>query len=186
MLEIIMSAETTIATEAVNAAEASGGLGMLGINLKIFIAQLVNFLIVLLVLWKWAFKPLARGLEARSEKIERGLKDAEAAEKRLQKIDEERKLVLAKTEKEATKVLEEARHEAETKQKEIIEKAKREVERVVAQGRGSLKQEKEAMVREARKDVVEIAIAAVEKILKEKVDEKKSRSLAEEVVRKLT
>ncbi len=181
-----MSTETTIATEAVSAAEASGGLGMLGINLKIFIAQLVNFAIVLLVLWKWAFKPLARGLEARSEKIEKGLKDAEAAGERLKKIEEERKAVLAKTEKNATSLMEDARKEAETKQKEMVEKAKQEVERVVAQGRGALKSEKEAMVREARKDMVEIAVAAVEKILKEKVDEKKSRSLAEEVVRKLT
>jgi len=184
-----MSAETTIAVEAaqaVQAAESSGVIGMLGINLKVFIAQLVNFSIVLLVLWKWAFKPLARGLEARSERIEKGLKDAEAAEVRLQKIEKERAEILSRAEGDALKLMEQARAETQARQKEMIEKAKREVERVVAQGRGSLKNEKEAMIREARKDLVEVAIAAVEKILKEKVDEKKSRSLAEEVVRKMT
>ena len=46
--------------------------------------------------------------------------------------------------------------------------------------------EKESMLRDARKEMVEVAVAAAQKILVDKIDEKKSVSLAEEVVRKLT
>lgn len=181
-----MSTEPTLITETAQAVEASGGLGTLGINLKIFIAQLVNFLVVLLVLWKWAYRPIVKTLESRRERVEKSLKDAEAIEVRLSTLEQERKTVIAQANVEATALIEKAREDAEARDRETVEKARREVERVVAQGKGQLKNEKEAMLREARKEMVEIALEAVRKILKQTVDEKKSKSLAEEVVRKMT
>ncbi len=50
---------------------------MFGINLKSFLAQLVNFAIVLFVLWKWVFRPVAQGLADRTAKIEKSLDDAQ-------------------------------------------------------------------------------------------------------------
>ena len=60
--------ETQIVAET---ARAAGGIGVLGINGKIFLAQLVNFGLILLVLWRFAFKPIVARLEARRERIEK-------------------------------------------------------------------------------------------------------------------
>lgn len=166
--------------------EPTGGLATLGIDLKIFIAQLVNFLIVMLVLWKFAYKPILKMLDQRSERIEKGMADAKAAEERLAKIESEREDVIKQARLEAAKVVGEARADAEVRKQEMVEKAKREVERVVVNGKAQLKQEKELMLREARKEVVDIAVSAAKKILTTAIDEKKAHSLAEEVVRKLT
>ena len=175
--------ETQIVAET---ARAAGGIGVLGINGKISLAQLVNFGLILLVLWRFAFKPIVARLEARSERIEKGLIEAKKAEVRLKQIEVERVDVLALAKKDAQDIIAKAKQEAISVQQELIERAKREVERVVAQGRGHLKNEKDAMIHEARKELVLIAVAAAEKILREGVSEKKSKSLAEEVVRKMT
>lgn len=173
-------------SEVNQVAQATGGIATLGINGKIFIAQLINFLIVLFVLKKWAFGPIVKILEARSERVEKSVKDAEAIEQRLLTLDAERAEILRTTKGEAEKLLAGAAIDAETRKVDMVEKAKREVERVIMQGKGHLKAEKEAMLIEVRKEIVDIAVSAVKKILQETVDEKKSKSLAEEVVRKMT
>ncbi|MEK7105434.1 MAG: F0F1 ATP synthase subunit B [Patescibacteria group bacterium] len=175
--------ELHAATEAV---EATGGIGALGLNAKIFIAQLINFTIVLLVLWKWAYKPIMRLLEERQVKIEKSVKDAEEIEKRVTSLAGEREEVLKAAKAEAQAVVDEAMATADVRKAEMIDKAKREVERVIVQGKAQLNAEREAMVREARKDLVEVALAATKRIIGEEMNEKKAASLAEEVVRKMT
>ena len=64
-----MSQEIEFISEANKAVEATGGLGTLGINGKIFLAQLVNFVLVLIVLWRWAFTPIVKILDKRRDQI---------------------------------------------------------------------------------------------------------------------
>ena len=172
--------------ELTEVAEPTGALGTLGIDGGIFVAQLVNFLIVLLVLWKFAYKPILRMLDERSERIEKSMKDAEHVERRVAALEDERKQVVSEARAEAAKVMEMARTDAEALKADTVEKARREVERVIVGGKAQLKSEQEAMLREARKEMIEIAVSAAKKILTEGVDDKKEASLAEEVVRKLT
>lgn len=180
-----MSVETTT-TETIETTEQTGGLGTLGIDGGIFIAQLVNFLVVLIVLWKFAYKPLMKMLDERSERIEKSLKDADHVEKRVAALEDERTSVINEARAEAGKVMELTRTDAEAMKTDMVEKAKREVERVVVHGKAQLKAEQEAMMREVRKEIADVAVSAARKILSEGVDDKKAHSLAEEVVRKMT
>ncbi|PIZ55615.1 hypothetical protein COY25_00580, partial [Candidatus Uhrbacteria bacterium CG_4_10_14_0_2_um_filter_41_7] len=63
---------------------------------------------------------------------------------------------------------------------------KREVERVVASGKKQLEEDRAEMMRSVRKDIVDIVVKASARIVSDAIDEKKSQSLAEEVVRKMT
>ncbi|TAL51281.1 ATP synthase F0 subunit B [Patescibacteria group bacterium] len=182
--EIQQTAE--VAQQVVEATEVSGGLGTLGINLKIFLAQLLNFAVVLFVLWKWAYKPIVKILEERQEKIERSVKHADDVEKRVCELETEQKKVIATAKSEAAKILDEARVVAEDRKKELLGKAKEEVKGVVAQGKGQLEAQKEQMIREAREEIAAIAVEAARKILTEGVDEKKATKLAEGVVDKMS
>jgi F-type H+-transporting ATPase subunit b len=175
-----MSQEVQIATEAVS------GIGTLGINLKIFLAQLLNFAIVLVVMWKCAYKPIVKLLEERQEKIERGVKQAQDVEKRVIELETEHKAVIATAKSEAAKILDEARVSAEDRKKELLVKAKEEVKSVVAQGKVQLEAQKDQMIREAREEIAVIAIEAARKILEDGVDEKKAAKLAESVVDKMS
>ncbi len=185
-----MSVEIQQAAEAAqgvaSATEATGGLGTLGINLKIFLAQLLNFAVVLFVLWKWAYKPIVKLLEERQEKIERSVKQADDIEKRVRELASEQKEVIATAKSEAAKILDEARTTADDRKKGLLVKAKEEVKAVVAQGKAQLEAQKEQMIRDAREEIAAIAVEAARKILEDGVDEKKATKLAEGVVDKMS
>lgn len=181
-----MSQEVQLAAEAVQASESVGGLGTLGINLKIFLAQLLNFAIVLVVLWKWAYKPIVKLLEERQEKIERSVKQADDVEKRVRELESEQKEVIATAKSEAAKILDEARASAEDRKKELLAKAKEEVKGVVSQGKTQLEAQKVQMIAEAREEIAAIAVEAARKIFEDGVDEKKAAKLAESVVDKMS
>lgn len=174
------------AQEVASATEATGGLGTLGINLKIFLAQLLNFAIVVVVMWKFAYKPIVKLLEERQEKIERGVKQAQDVEKRVIELESEHKEVIATAKSEAAKILDEARLSAEDRKKELLATAKEEVKGVVAQGKVQLEAQKIQMIQEAREEIATIAVEAARKILADGVDEKKATKLAEGVVDKMS
>lgn len=172
--------------ETAETVEASGGLGMLGINLKIFLAQLINFLLVLLVLWKWVYQPIVKLLDQRTQRVEKSMRQADEIEQRMASVEQEQKLVVGQAKAEAVVILEQAKAEAETRKKELLANAKQEVQKVIAQGKEQLQAEKQNMVREAKAELVELAVASAKKILEDAVDEKRSRKLAEDTIAHLS
>ena len=160
--------------------------GQFGLNGTMFVAQLINFLIVMIILWAFVYKPIMRILEERQEKIEKSVKQADEIEQRVADIEKEREAVIIEARKESQAIAEKAGKDATVRGDEMIAAAKREVERVISKGKIQLSAEKTEMLREMRKDVVDIAMKAAARIVQDSVDEKKSKSLAEEVVRKMT
>lgn len=191
--------EEVVATTALEGAEAaatetgsetaSGPAavpGMFGLRADLLAAQIINFLIVLIVLWRFAYRPIMKMLEEREAKIEKSVKDAEAIESRVREFEVEREALLAAARKDAQEIVTKAMAQSEERKNEMVEASKREVERVIAKGKQQLVVDKETMLREVRKDIVDIAVKAAARILHEGISEQKSESLAEEVVRKMT
>ena len=177
-------------TTAIQEHSEEGGLegviGTFGLRGDLFAAQLVNFLLVLLVLWRFAYKPIMRLLEEREQKIAESVKNAEAIEKRLRDAEVEHQKIVVAARGEAQAIIDKAVADTEARKNEMVEAAKREVERVIQRGKQQLDEERVAMLMTARKDLVDIAVKAAAKIVTEGLTEKKSQSLAEEMVRKLT
>ena len=183
-------AETTVEHTVEEAHAEEGGIagviGTFGLRGDLFAAQLVNFLLVMLVLWKFVYKPILKVLAEREARIEKSVKDAEAVALRLQEAEKEKAEVLRAARQEADAFATKAAADTEARKMEMVEAAKREVERVIASGKLQLESERQAMMAAMRKEIVEIAVAAATKIVGEGMTEKKSTSLAEEVVRKMT
>jgi len=73
----------------------------LGLDLKILLAQFVNFSIFAFVLYKFGFKPMLKFLDERKDKIEAGLKSSEAAKKKLEELNKKEIDIITKANKEA-------------------------------------------------------------------------------------
>ena len=84
--------------------------------------QLINFGIVLFVLVKFLYKPVLKILDQRSEKIDAGLAAAEKNLEEQAKVEELKKKQLTQAEKQASKIIEEAKLEAQHLSKDIVEK----------------------------------------------------------------
>lgn len=147
------------------------------LDLKLIIAQLVNFLIVALVLWYFALKPLIKVMQDRTTKIENSLAQAKEIETNLAKANLDRQQMLNQTQKEAEDIINKAKTLAESKKKEMVSLAKQEVEKVVADGKIQINEEKEKMMVDLKNEVADLVVLATEKLLQKKVDTKQDKEL---------
>ena len=88
-----------------------------GIDWKLLLFQMFNFLVLIFILKVVLYKPIINFLESRRKKIEDGLEKAEKFEEEWQKIKDVQKEGLVKTEKEAALIVEKARSYAEKKER---------------------------------------------------------------------
>ena len=152
-------------------------LHKLGIDWKLLIAQGVNFLILLYILKRFVYKPMLAFLDDRAGKIEAGLHNAEAANKKLEAAEQEQKSVLANAQKEARAIVEEALLVAKKRDTEQLEKTKVEIVALLESNKKAILQEKEQALREAKTEIGSLVILATEKLAGMKIDTEKDNEL---------
>ncbi len=183
MIDIVHAAE--IAKDAAHAVEATASanpIGTFGLNLKLFIAQLVNFAIVLLVLWKWVYKPLLKILRERTDTIEKSLADAKQIEQDRLAADETTAAQIKQAKEEARAIIAQSAEKAEALALAGKEKATQEVEQLVAQAKAQIASERTAMKEELKAETMTLAVAVAQKILQEKIDTKADATLIAKAV----
>jgi F-type H+-transporting ATPase subunit b len=157
-------------------------LSKLGIDWKLLIAQIVNFLVLLFVLYKFAYGPVLAMLDKRQKKIEKGLKDADEAHKKLAESAELQKEILRKARTEAKDIVEKAQIQAEKSKSEIAGEAKKQSEKIIANAKDQIEQEKNKMITEVKSEIGSLVVAATEKMIGEKIDDKKDKKLIEKAI----
>lgn len=163
--------------EATSAAEQAGLLGTLGIDYRLFLAQLLNFGLVVFVIWKWVYIPLLRILDERTSKIEQGLKDAEESAALKTSSSEEKDVIIAEARANARQIMEEAEANTQKVADEKVQKVKGDVERIVTQGKERLQSEREKLVRDVKAEIADLLVLTTEKIAGEKLDTTKDATL---------
>lgn len=153
------------------------------LDLKLFIAQTVNFAIVLGVLYFFAFKPIAKMMAERSQKIEKSLADAKEIEDRLQEAETEKKTIITEAKKAATEILVAADLQGVKRQEEMIKKAKEDIEKIISSEKGKLAAEKAETLKELKAETASLVTLTVEKLLKEKMDGAKDQELIKNLVK---
>ncbi|OGH68659.1 MAG: ATP synthase F0 subunit B [Candidatus Magasanikbacteria bacterium RIFCSPHIGHO2_01_FULL_47_8] len=181
---ILLAAETAVET-AQHAESAGGVVGTLGLNWKLFVAQLVNFSVILFILWRWVFKPVAGALEARRQKIEQSVKKAGDIDRQQQELQARREQELKQARLEAETVLNKALAEAQNIKQHTIADTHTQTEKMLAEARVSMHAEKDQMFSELREEVANLTVMVAEKVLREKLDEKKDRKMIEEALKQI-
>src|SRR5689334_5441695 len=87
------------------AADSSSGIGALGISVSAFVIQLLTFVLVFLLLKKFAFKPVIKLLEDRRKVIEDGVKMGEKLAKEQAKFDAKLAETMSKAREEADHII---------------------------------------------------------------------------------
>ena len=182
----IVSAAVEAATNAAQAAHAEESvLGALGVNWKLFVAQLLNFGVVLFVMWKWVYTPLLKIIDSRTAKIDKGLKDAEAAAAAKSGAEKASEEAILAARKEAQRLLEEGQKAAEVQRSELKAKTQAELALLVQQGKDTLAAEKEKMVRDARAEIAELAVMIAGKALGEKLTDAQKKGLLDAAAKRI-
>ncbi|MDD4901801.1 MAG: F0F1 ATP synthase subunit B [Patescibacteria group bacterium] len=156
-----------------------------GLDIKILIAQLINFGILLFILWKFAYKPMFKILDDRKKKIETGIENAVKAEEKLKEMGEEEKRVIIEAKREAAKFLEQAQKDAEESRKKSIEKTKEEIGQMINKEKEDMRMEKAEVLKSINREVADLVVATVEKVLVEKMDGKKDEELIKKAIKEV-
>lgn len=142
------------------------------LDIKLLLAQMVNFAIVVGVLYWFAFKPLLKTMGERSSKIEQGLKEAEEISNRLNETKAEQAAILKQAKIEASALLEDARTLAEDKKSQMVGKAKEEIGKLIMEEKAKIQEAKDKTLAQIKSEVTDLVIMVAEKVLKEKVNTK--------------
>lgn len=140
---------------------------------------ILNFLILLLLLGKVAWKPIMKALEARETTINDALNRAEVAKSEAERILAENQNSLRKAEEESQRVLRESREYAERMQAEAMQKAQDESRRLLEQASKEIERNKQQALNELRTEVATLAVGAAEKILNESLDADRHKRLVD-------
>ena len=149
----------------------------LGLNGQLFAFQLLNFVIVAVVIWFLILKPLVKQLEERRKIIDESLNKAKKIDENMAQSQAEFSAKLDEARGEANKIIEKAGIEADNLVGEIKIKSKKEIEGLVEQAKRNIKIEQEEMLLSLKAETAELVVAAVEKILEEKLNDKKDKEL---------
>ena len=108
---------------------------------KLFLAQVVNFTIVVIVLWRFAFKPLAKNLAERTKTIEKSLKQAkEIAEQREEMLKLREQSVL-EAQIEAKKVIDETSNKMKEYEEQMRIKTQNQAEVILTKAKSDIQEE---------------------------------------------
>ena len=153
----------------------------LGINWKILVGQAINFVILLFVLKKFAYKPFLSLLEKRKIGIEEGIKKTEEAEKSLKSIRGLSDKIKENSEKEAQEILKKAEIRAQDRAKEISDLAEKERQKMLEAAKIAIGKEVIEERKTRDKEAMEKTLLIAEKFLNEKLSLEKDKKLIEEL-----
>ncbi|HXF86684.1 MAG TPA: F0F1 ATP synthase subunit B [Anaerolineales bacterium] len=152
----------------------------LGINLGLFIVQIIAFTIVFLTLNAWVYKPMLNMLEARKKKIAQGLEDARVAAEARADAEKEAAKIIANAQAEASKIVAEATERAAIAARDVKAAAEAEAAKAREAAIAEAELERNRILGDLRNQVASLAIAAANKLVGEALDEKKQRALIDE------
>ncbi len=171
------------AQEAVKAAQPSVA-AMFGLDWKLFLAQLINFSIVLFVLWKWVFGPVAKGLANRTAKIEKSLADAKQITEDKETFESWKNAEMGKVRQEASAIMTQAKQEAVQLKNLALEETKQEQNRIVTQAQAKMEADKQKTLTEIKEELAGMVVNATQTILQEKIDPAKDKELIKKALEK--
>jgi F-type H+-transporting ATPase subunit b len=167
------------------AAESSGGspLDALGVNGKAFLIQLITFVLVLLVLKRFAFKPITRLLAERRKVIDDGVKMGLEMEKERAKLEADTAQIMRDARSEADKIISNGQKEAREIIREAEKAGQRKVDTMLADAEARIAEETQQAKRKLEKEIVGMVSEATEAIVEEKVDATKDAKLIDKALK---
>ena len=160
-----------------------GGFASLGINLPLLVVFVANFIVLLIMLRLFLYKPVMKVLDERAKRAREAIELAEATKKEYDQAKDEVQKQIEKGRQEAQAIIGQAMQVGERLKEESRQEAAKQAQVIVDRARSELEAERDKMVGDLRREFVAISITAAEKVIKETLDRERHRKLIEETLR---
>jgi F-type H+-transporting ATPase subunit b len=159
-----------------------GGFASLGINLPLLVVFIVNFIVLLVLLRLFLYKPVMKVLDERAQRTKEAMDLAEATKKEFEQAKGEVQKQIEKGRQEGQAIITQAMQVGERLKEESRQEAAKQAQGMIDRARSELEAERDKIVGDLRHEFVDISIAAAEKVIKETLDKEKHRKLIEETL----
>jgi len=137
----------------------------LGIEPSLFIAQLVNFTIIMVLLNWLMYKPIMGMLEKRKKKIEEGLELTEKMQSEWEKMDGKKAKLMEEARIDALKLIDEAKKQAKSEEHVILDEARKKSDDMIEKAKVEIAELKLSMDKQVRQEAVSLAVEMTKRIL---------------------
>ena len=158
----------------------------LGINLPTLLAQIINFAILLGLLYLVAYKPIMRMLDERSRRVKESMEQTELIKQQAERAEEEVKKQIEAAGKEGMEIIARAMHTGEEMRQKAQQEAKQDAETLIARAQVAIQRERDGAIDELRKEFADLTIMAAEKVIEKSLDKQTHRQLIDKVLEEST
>jgi F-type H+-transporting ATPase subunit b len=160
-------------------------LSSFGVSWATFLANLLNFVVLLFVLQFFAYKPLLKMLDERRRRIADSMKQTEQIKEELAKTQAARDEILLKANDAAQKMIEEARQAAVKFKDQKLNEAIQSAQDLLKKAQDAGKQEREKVLADLRKEMVGLVIATTAKVTGKILTSDDQKRLTDETLKEL-
>jgi F-type H+-transporting ATPase subunit b len=175
-----VSASALIATPLLaQEQEVHEPVNLLSPNTGLMFWTLVIFIVLLVILSKFAFKPLTAAVEAREKRLEAAIKEAEENRLKASALLAEQTKALDAARAEAQRLIAESRVTGEKLRNELLEQTKHQQHELLERARAEIDTERKRAIADLRREAVELALAGASKVIERNLDDQTNRKLVE-------
>jgi F-type H+-transporting ATPase subunit b len=151
----------------------------------LFIWTILTFLVLLTLLWKFAWTPLLTALENRQETIRKSLDDAERTKKELERLQQESAQIISKARIDADAIVAKSRSDADRLREEMKQKARAEADALVRNAERQIQLETERALAQIRSEAVDLSLAIASKLIRRNLTKEDNERLIEEALKQV-
>lgn len=140
-----------------------------------FIAELIAFLLILFLIYRYVVPPVQRSMRQRQEMVRKQVEESQQASERLEAAEAKYREALGEARTEAAKIRDDARADGQRIIDEMREQAQQEVARIRQRGEEQLASQREQATRELRSEIGNLAVTLAGRIVGESMDDESRR-----------
>ncbi len=146
------------------------------------IAQVLNFLILVVILRALAYKPVANMLQQRADKIKETIDKANADKKAAEDTLAQYKSQLADAQKRAQEIVDKAEITARQEREALVAETKKEIDRMKQNAQLEIQNERDRAFDQMKAEIVSLSLAAAEKIVAKNLTSKENDKLVNDFI----
>jgi F-type H+-transporting ATPase subunit b len=158
------------------------GIGALGIDWQSLLVYLINFGVLAVVLYFFAYKKVLGVLDARSQRIKESLEQADRVRREAQEQQAQLQQQMDAGRQEGQRILQEAREAAERYRDQQQAAARAQADEMLARARVEIQAERDAAIEQVRAQFSGLAVTAAERIIRRSLDPGTHRDLIDQVL----
>jgi F-type H+-transporting ATPase subunit b len=160
-----------------------GNLEGLGFSIPTLITQVVSFVILLVLLRVFAYKPIMRMMDERSGRIKESMEQAESVKQQSAKAEEELKKQIEQASREGQERIARAVKAGEDVKQKAQQDAKKEAEQLITRARQEIRKERDEAIDDVRKEFADLTVLAAGKVIEKSLDKAEHRELIDKVLK---